>query len=159
METRHGRKMRYMSTYLLKICPNLWMLKNRTKMVYSWFLTKLSCHNRGKVNILSLYLSIILITNLDCHSRFWFFPLIFCQSLFFHSIEVPQERLIEIHAILRTWRPKIDMSRKQLESLIGKLSFISKCVRPGCTFISRLISALAGLPRFIKFPCACWIFP
>ena len=61
MESRHGRKMRYMSTYLLKICPNLWMLKNRTKMVYSWFLTKLCCHDCGKVNILSLYVSIILI--------------------------------------------------------------------------------------------------
>ena len=36
---------------------------------------------------------------------------------------------------------------KQLESLIGKLSFVSNCVRAGRVFISRLINTLSGFPK------------
>ena len=36
--------------------------------------------------------------------------------------------------------------RKDLESLIGKLQFVTACVRPGRIFISRLLNTLRGLP-------------
>ena len=35
-------------------------------------------------------------------------------------------------------------TRKDLESLIGKLQFVTACVRPGRIFISRLLNALRG---------------
>ena len=64
------------------------------------------------------------------------------------TIEITQERLQELKVLLNQWLKKTQMTRKQLESIIGKLSFVSNCVRAGRVFISRLIVALRGLPRF-----------
>ena len=40
------------------------------------------------------------------------------------------------------------MSRKQLQSVIGKLLHITKCVRPGRLFVSHLLDKLRGSPRY-----------
>ena len=48
---------------------------------------------------------------------------------------------------LDTWRGKSVFSRKELESLIGKLQFITSCVRPGRVFMARLLNTLRGMPR------------
>lgn len=55
---------------------------------------------------------------------------------------VTSERVDELTALLQTWRGKTWYTRKQLESLIGKLQFVTNCVRPGRVFISRLINEL-----------------
>ena len=55
------------------------------------------------------------------------------------SISVPDEKYQEIMAILPRWLNKRSCTKQQLLSLIGKLSFICKVVRPGRIFLRRLI--------------------
>ena len=58
------------------------------------------------------------------------------------TLEVSDERKQELLLILKQWSNKKQYSKKQLQSLIGKLSFVTNCVRPGRIFISRLIEQL-----------------
>ena len=48
------------------------------------------------------------------------------------------------------------MSRKQLESLIGKLQFMSQLIRAGCIFLAQLLDQLRGSPKqgYIAVPVA-----
>ncbi len=52
---------------------------------------------------------------------------------------ISPERMKEILDELRTWLPLKSCTKRQLLSLIGKLSFISRVVRCGRTFLRRLI--------------------
>ena len=62
-------------------------------------------------------------------------------------MEVPQERVSECMGLLTEWLDKNEVTRKEVESLVGKLSFIAMCVKPGRLFISRLLEYLRGLPK------------
>ena len=66
------------------------------------------------------------------------------------TLEVSPQRLAEITEELEKWLIKDTVKRKQLESLIGKLSFVSNCVRAGRVFIARLINELFGFPQHRK---------
>ena len=63
------------------------------------------------------------------------------------TMEVPQERVSECMGLLTEWLDKNEVTGKGVESLVGKLSFIAICVRPGRLFISRLLEYLRGLPK------------
>ena len=63
------------------------------------------------------------------------------------TIEISADRLVEIREILIIWEDKIFCTRKELESLIGKLQFAATCVRPGRVFIARLLNMLRGMTR------------
>ena len=56
------------------------------------------------------------------------------------TMEIPPEKLQEISQETSKWLLKTKASRKEAESLIGKLQFVAKCVRAGRVFISRLIN-------------------
>ncbi|MES9902603.1 MAG: hypothetical protein ABW168_07960 [Sedimenticola sp.] len=58
------------------------------------------------------------------------------------TLEITPERLIEIRNLVQTWLKKSEATKKQVQSLIGKLSFISSCVRPGRVFVQRLLKFL-----------------
>ena len=58
------------------------------------------------------------------------------------TISVSPQRLRELKAELGRWRRKNRYTRKQLESLLGKLQFVSNCVRPGRLMVSQLRNAL-----------------
>ena len=58
------------------------------------------------------------------------------------TMEVTQERLQEISTLVESWLKKSRATKKELQSLIGKLSFISKCVFGSWIFISRLLVSL-----------------
>ena len=60
------------------------------------------------------------------------------------TISVTSERMEEIIQELQKWQYKKTFRRKQLESLLGKLQFISNCVRPGRLMVFRLREALRG---------------
>jgi hypothetical protein len=61
------------------------------------------------------------------------------------SMEVTPERLLEISEILRSWARKRVATKRELQSLIGKLQYAAKCVRASRIFISRLLVQLAKL--------------
>ena len=42
---------------------------------------------------------------------------------------------------------KLSLSKRQLQSIFGKLLHIAKCVRPVRLFVSHLLDKLRGAPR------------
>ena len=69
-------------------------------------------------------------------------------------LEVSDERRQELIQELQAWNHKRFVTRKQLQSLIGKLNFKTNCVRPRRIFLSRLIelSTCCPEPGTIKVP-------
>lgn len=63
------------------------------------------------------------------------------------TLEVTPERLAEILTLLGKWSGIRQASRKQIESLLGKLNFVASCVRSSRIFICRMLNFLRGLPR------------
>jgi hypothetical protein len=61
------------------------------------------------------------------------------------TMEVTPDRLDEIHSILADWSHKKTATKRDLQSLIGKLQYVAKCVRAGRIFISRLLRQLCKL--------------
>ena len=55
------------------------------------------------------------------------------------TISVTTERLDEIQNLLVKWRKKRVCRKKDLQSLIGKLCFVCKCVRQSRIFLNRLL--------------------
>ena len=64
---------------------------------------------------------------------------------------VTPARVKEILTILEEWRHKTTCNIVQLQSLIGKLQFIAKCIRPGRVFIARLLNYLKGMKKGITY--------
>ena len=58
------------------------------------------------------------------------------------TIEVTPERIAELEELFIIWEKKTTFSKKQLQSLIGKLSFITNCVRASRVFMCRLLQQL-----------------
>ena len=55
------------------------------------------------------------------------------------ELRLPQEKLVSLLHLIRTFEGKRKCTKKELLSLIGKLSFASKVIPSGRTFIRRLI--------------------
>ncbi len=72
------------------------------------------------------------------------------------SLEVTPERLQEIRTLVSVWLRKSNATKKEVQSLIGKLSFVSSCVRPGRVFIQ---SMLVSCVRFISLSLSHILFP
>ena len=58
------------------------------------------------------------------------------------TISVPEDKLEEIKSLIRTWLSKPDATVLELQSFIGKLSYVCSCIRPGCLFMQRLLNVL-----------------
>ena len=63
------------------------------------------------------------------------------------TMGVPTDKLQEIQEEINTWLLKTSARRKEVESLIGKLQFIAKCVKAGRIFLGRLIQWLRQMDR------------
>ena len=66
------------------------------------------------------------------------------------TMGITPSRKAEILTELEWWVHTPDYTRKQLESLIGKLQFISLCVRPGRILMNRLWNQLKVTPPTIR---------
>lgn len=62
------------------------------------------------------------------------------------TLEVAAERKTELMQLMEEWMKKQKYSLKELQSLIGKLSFVTNCIRPGRIFINRLLEILRTTP-------------
>ena len=58
---------------------------------------------------------------------------------------VPSFRLEEISNLVAQWLMKRKATKRELQSLVGKLVFVSACVPPGRLFVSRLLESLRKL--------------
>jgi hypothetical protein len=63
------------------------------------------------------------------------------------TMSVTQDRIQEIISLVDNWLFKRKATKRELQSLIGKLQFVAKCVRAGRIFISRLLSILPSLRK------------
>ena len=63
------------------------------------------------------------------------------------TISVSPHRLDELTELCQQWTKKLRFTRVELEQLIGKLQFVTSCVRPGRIFLSRLLNALRETNR------------
>jgi hypothetical protein len=68
------------------------------------------------------------------------------------TLSVTQERLEELKSLLDYWLELPLASRKDLQSIIGKLNFVAACVRQGRVFIARIINHMKSLPGIGKHP-------
>jgi len=63
------------------------------------------------------------------------------------TMEVTPERLIEINALTSEWLDKEFATVKEVQSIIGKLNFVAKCVKPARVFISRMLNFLREMNK------------
>ena len=63
------------------------------------------------------------------------------------TLSIPTNKLARVRAMLSTWVNKTTATRSQIRSLLRTLNHISACVRPGRTFISRMLNTLQGFPH------------
>ena len=70
------------------------------------------------------------------------------------TLSIDQSRLEEIRSLLEEWLAKNKGSKKDLQSLLGKLQFVASCVRPGRVFTMRLLALLRQIPNngFVSIP-------
>ena len=68
------------------------------------------------------------------------------------TMEISQPKMVEIKKELSTWLLKSAARRREVESLVGKLQFLAKCIRAGRTFLARLIQWIRSMNRSDKYP-------
>ena len=67
------------------------------------------------------------------------------------TLEISQDRLDETKELIEVWLARTHVTRKDVETMVGKLGFIATCVRPGRLFVSRLLEFMRGMPQVGKF--------
>ena len=67
------------------------------------------------------------------------------------EIRLPREKLERIKQLIGSWTSRKTCTIKQLESLIGELQHVSAVVRPGCSFLHRMIALLAAARKRSRY--------
>ena len=63
------------------------------------------------------------------------------------TLSVPDEKLGEIVLLVQEWQGRTSTKKVELQSLIGKLQFITKCVRQSRIFMNRLLETLRAMNK------------
>ena len=63
------------------------------------------------------------------------------------TMEVTPDRLVEIRELTNNWLGKEEATVKEVQSIIGKLNFVAKCVKPARIFICRMLNFLRAMPK------------
>ena len=58
------------------------------------------------------------------------------------TISVPEDKVVKLKEELSTWLSRSSFNKRQLQSLLGKLSYVTACVQPGRIFTNRLLNVL-----------------
>ena len=58
------------------------------------------------------------------------------------NIAIPLEKLDQINEAVSHWLNKDVASRRQLQSILGLLLYVHKCVKPACIFLNRMLELL-----------------
>lgn len=76
-------------------------------------------------------------------------PILTCLGVEVNSLaltlSVTPERLHELETLLLQWTTQRSATKSELQSLVGKLSFVTKCVRQSRLFLSRILALLRPL--------------
>ena len=58
------------------------------------------------------------------------------------TISIPDQKLQEITNLCKNWSHKLNCTKNQLQSLLGSLLYITKCVKPARSFLNRMLAVL-----------------
>ena len=58
------------------------------------------------------------------------------------TIAIPDEKMCQIRQSVIEWQTKKTSSKRQLQSLLGQLLYVHKCVRPSRIFLNRMLQLL-----------------
>ena len=58
------------------------------------------------------------------------------------TISIPNDKLCQINYICSSWLSKTYCSKRDLQSLLGSLLYITKCIKPAWFFLNRMLSLL-----------------
>ena len=67
------------------------------------------------------------------------------------TMEILGDKLKEIKQELNTWLLRTAATRREIESLVGKVQFLAKCIKSGRVFIGRLIQWLRTMNRRFRY--------
>ena len=70
-----------------------------------------------------------------------------------NELRLPGDKLRRLQALLEQWGDRRSCTRRQLESLVGLLNHACKVVRPGRSFLRRMIDLLHSRPPLCPRPC------
>ena len=65
------------------------------------------------------------------------------------TVSVPQDKLKNIQNMCKMWHNKTKCTKKELQSLLGSLLYISKCVRSARCFLNRMLDTLRAHFNFM----------
>ena len=63
------------------------------------------------------------------------------------SLRIPDDKLKEVNLKCIQWASKNTATKKQLQSLVGSLIYIHKCVKPARLFVNRILATLRESPE------------
>ena len=66
------------------------------------------------------------------------------------EMRLPQDKLLELLQVMSLWSGRRSC-RKELESLVGKLSYASRVIQPGRTFLRQLFEVVKGTRRSFHY--------
>ena len=58
------------------------------------------------------------------------------------TVSIPDEKLMQVKEVVNTWSSKAYCTKRQLQSLVGLLLYIHKCVGPARYFVNRMLEVL-----------------
>lgn len=61
------------------------------------------------------------------------------------TLEISDNKILEINNLLIEWNEKTKATKRDIQSLVGKLNFIGFCDKPGRSFISRNLNWLRDI--------------
>ena len=70
------------------------------------------------------------------------------------TISIPGEKMKEIMALVRDWQGRTSATKHQLQSLLGKLHHVAKCVKPARLFVSRMLDTLRSF--YVGWQFSTW---
>lgn len=69
---------------------------------------------------------------------------IVCDSVML-TLEISDNRMLDIKNLLREWNEKTKATKREIQSLVGKLNFTGCCVKPRIIFISIILNWLRDI--------------
>ena len=64
-----------------------------------------------------------------------------------YTVSVPDEKLTEIIKVCNLWQNKSSCTKRELQLLLGRLLYISKCVKASCYFLNRMLALLLQMAQ------------
>ena len=60
------------------------------------------------------------------------------------TVAIPPEKLKDITIMVKEWKGKNFCTKRQLQSLLGTLLYVHKCVKPARCFLNRMLETLCN---------------